>query len=346
MKLRFFLIPLAFSSALAAPAPETILDPAIAAYRPGPTVAGELRAWGYRSFKETFALWSERFGAHYPGIRPSAQLFPGTSPGNAALMTGVAELALFGREIRPNEVVSFGRVFPYEQLAIRVAGGAFDAPNKTPALGVYVHRDNPLAQLSLTQLDAIYSAERLRGAPAAITRWGQLGLTGEWAEKLITIYGIPKPFGTAEFVRLRAFNDGNWAPHVKLPPGSPTKLAVTAGEEFYEAMIKALEADRYAIGFLIGHYATPKVKPLALAERDGGPFFDYTRANVIARDYPLGRIVYIVVNKDPTKPWDPRVREFLSFVLSREGQEAVVDAGVFTPLPETVLKIERAKLNP
>lgn len=320
-------------------------DPEIAPYRAGPTVAGELRAWGYRSFKETFALWTERFGVHFPGIRPSAQLFPGTSPGNAALMTGVAELALFGREIRPNEVVSFGRVFPYEQTAVRVAGGAFDTPNKTPAIGVYVHRENPLAKLSLTQLDAIYSAERLRGGAAAITKWGQLGLTGEWAEKPITVYGIPKPFGTAEFVRIRVFNDATWAAHVRLPPGSPTKLAITAGEEFYEAMIKALEADRHAIGFLIGHYATPNVKPLALAEQDGGPWFDYTRANVITRDYPLSRLVYIIVNKDPAKPWDPRVREFLSFVLSREGQQAVVDAGVFTPLPESVLKVERAKLE-
>ncbi len=326
-------------------AADSVVDPAIPAYQPGPTVYGEFRSWGYNSFRETMEVWTKRFGQHYPGVRFSTQLFPGTSPGNAALITGVAEAGLFGREIRPLEIVSFGRVYPYEQLGFRVAGGAFDTPNKTPAIGVYIHRDNPLAQLSLTQLDAIYSADRLRGGAAAITKWGQLGLTGEWADKPITVYGIPRIFGTAEFVRIRALDDGNWSSQVKLPPGSPTKLAVTAGEEFYEAMIKALEADRYAIGFLIGHYATPQVKPLALAERDGAPHFAYTKENVLARDYPLSRVVYIFVNKDPTKPWDPKVREFLAYVLSREGQQAVADAGVFTPLPESVLKVERAKLS-
>lgn len=321
------------------------IDPTISPYQPGPTVAGEFRSWGYRSFKETMAVWTERFGRHYPGARFSTHLFPGTSPANAALMTGVAEFGLFGREIRPNEVVSFGRVYPYEPVGFRVAGGAFDTPNKTPAIGVYVHKDNPLARLSLTELDAIYSADRLRGASAPITKWGQLGLTGEWADRPITVYGVPKVFGTAEFLRIRALQDGDWSPQVKLPPGSPTKLAVTAGEEFYAAMIRALEADRSAIGFLIGHYATANVKPVALADHAEGPAFAYTRENVLARNYPLSRLVYIFVNRDPSKPWDPRVREFLSFVLSREGQQAVADAGVFTPLPESILRQERAKLE-
>lgn len=321
------------------------VDPAIPAYRPGPTVVGDLRAWGYVSFRETMEAWAKRFQQHYPGIRFSTSLFPGTSPANAAILTGVAELGLFGREIRPLEIVSFTRVYPYEQMGFRVAGGAYDTPDKTPAIGVYVHRDNPLRNLSLPQLDALYSSDRLRGASAPITRWGQLGLTGDWADKPITIYGIPRIFGTAEFIRIRAFRGGGWAGSVRLPPGAPTALAVNAGEVFFTAMIKALEADKYAIGFLVGHHATPGVKPLALAERDDGPYFEYTRENVLRRDYPLSRVVYIHVNKDPSKPWDPKVREFLSFVLSREGQHCVADAGVFTPLPEAILEQERAKLE-
>ncbi|MCW5548642.1 MAG: substrate-binding domain-containing protein [Opitutaceae bacterium] len=320
------------------------LDPDIAPYQPGPTIVGDLRAWGYQSFRETMKVWAERFEAHYPGIRFGTKFATGTSPANAAILTGVAEFGLFGREIRPGEIVSFGRVYPYEQLPFRVAGGAFDTPNKTPALGVYVHRDNPLRRLTLTQLDAIFSRDRLRGGTEAIRTWGQLGLTGEWADKPITIYGMPQVFGTAEFLRLRVLRDGAWAAEVMLPPGSPTHLSLTAGEEYSHAAVKAMEADRYAICFLVGRYATSRMRSLALAEHDGGAYFDYTRENVLTRDYPLSRVVYIVVNKDPTKPWDPKVREFLAFVLSREGQQAVADAGTFLPLPESVLAIERQKL--
>lgn len=320
------------------------VDPAIPAYQPGPTIVGDLRAWGYQSFQETMRVWTERFERHYPGIRFGTKFVSGTSPANAAILTGVAEFGLFGREIRPNEIVSFGRVYPYEQLGFRVAGGAFDTPNKTPALGVYVHRDNPLRQLSLTQLDAIYSRDRLRGGREAIRTWGQLGLTGDWADKPITIYGMPQVFGTAEFLRLRALRDGAWSADVKLPPGSPTHLSLTAGEEYSIAAVKAMEADKYAICFLVGHYATPQMRSLALAESDGGPYFAYNRENVLARDYPLSRVVYVFVNKDPTKPWDPKVREFLAFILSREGQQAVADAGTFIPLPESILKTERMKL--
>lgn len=321
------------------------IDPAVAAYQPGPTIVGDLRAWGYQSFRETMKVWAERFEGHYPGIRFGTKFVTGTSPANAAILTSVAEFGLFGREIRPGEIISFGRVYPYEQLPFRVAGGAFDTPNKTPALGVYVHRDNPLRQLSLTQLDALYSRDRLRGGGEAIRTWGQLGLTGEWADKPITIYGMPPVFGTAEFLRLRILRDGAWAAEVKLPPGSPTHLGLTAGEEYSHAAVKAMEADKYAICFLVGHYATSQMRSLSLAEKEASPYFAYNRENVLTRDYPLSRIVYIVVNKDPTKPWDPKVREFLAYVLSREGQQAIVDAGTFTPLPESVLEIERRKLS-
>jgi phosphate transport system substrate-binding protein len=87
------------------------------------------------------------------------------------------------------------------------------------------------------------------------------------------------------------------------------------------------------------------VKPLALARYAGGPYYDATKATLINRQYPLVRIIPAEIDREPGHPVDPKVREFLRYILSREGQEDIVRNGKYLPMqPEAAMK-EREKLN-
>jgi len=87
------------------------------------------------------------------------------------------------------------------------------------------------------------------------------------------------------------------------------------------------------------------VKALALAEHDGGPYIPFTLETVTDRTYPLTRSIYAYVNMTPGKPLDPKVREFLRFILSREGQDSVTQQQVFLPLPSATAIDQLKKLK-
>ena len=326
-------------------APADPVDARLPDYVPASVVSGELVAWGDGWIEDLWKLWGKAFAARHPGVSFRSFL-KGTSTAVGALYTSTANIGLFGREIRPLEVVSWHRIFPgYDPLGFAVAGGGYDAFAKTSAPAILVNAENPIQRISLTQLDAMWSHDRKRGGAAPITKWGQLGLTGEWADKPITIYGLDENTGTAQYLEARVLKEGRWSYNVKVPPGAPESMYKGSGRDAADALVRALETDKYAIGVAGFRNVTPKVKALAVAETDGGPFITGTRQTVLDRTYPLSRQIYIFVNKDPKKPWDPKIYEFLSFILSRQGQEAVAEEGGYLPLPASIIVAERAKLK-
>ena len=117
-----------------------------------------------------------------------------------------------------------------------------------------------------------------------------------------------------------------------------------------KAMIAALSNDRYGIAYTGLCYATPQVKSLALAEKSGGPFVALTKQNVASRAYPLARPVYLYFAPDtpggePADPKvDPKVREFLRYILSRQGQADVAREGDYLPLTAPVAREQLKKL--
>jgi phosphate transport system substrate-binding protein len=82
-----------------------------------------------------------------------------------------------------------------------------------------------------------------------------------------------------------------------------------------------------------------------LAARDGGPYIEPSRENFQNRTYPLTRSIYIYLNRKPGQALDPKVKEFLRYVLSREGQEAVERAGKYLPLTADVAREQLKKLE-
>lgn len=302
-------------------------------------VTGVLRSWGNSHMTTLMKNWEEGFRKYQPGVFFTDSL-KGTASAPFGLFENVADLALMGRQIFTYEYYGIYRRSLLLPVEIAVAGGSFDVPGKTFALTVFVHQDNPLVKLTLKQLDGIYGAQRTggwqrlnwnkaaaRGPAGNIRTWGQLGLTGEWADKPIHVYGPPGVYpGGQTYFQARVMGGADtWAEGLR---------------EFADrkAMMETLGKDPLGIAYTGICYLTQQTKPLALAETEAGPYVPPTKANVASRAYPLSRLVYIYFAPDqpsgePADPRvDPKVREFLRYILSRQGQKDVAREGDYLPL--------------
>ena len=310
-------------------------------YRPGPAPDGIIRLWGHGSFSRPFmrllvARWAKGFGRFQPGIKIEEDTY-GTSSAIPALALGAGDLAILGEEILPEAVDTFARVKGYPPFGVEIATGSVDVRNFDYAQMFFVHKDNPLAQLTLTQLDAIFGAEHRRGLRNVRT-WGQLGLTGEWADRPITPYGwkTDDSFGFyLEQTLLAGSHRWNSAlrefSHITRPDG-------TIYDHGQQAL-DALACDRYGIAVSNIRYAGPDVKALAVAEREGSPYVSVTAETLINQTYPLTRLIPAYLDRPPGQPVDPKVREFLCYILSREGQQNILGDGRYLPLnPEAIAK--------
>jgi len=332
----------------AAPAADTR---ALPDYVPDQQVAGMLRSWGNGHMAALMKNWEEGFRRYQPGIYFTDSL-RGTASAPFGLFENVADLALMGRQIFTYEYYGIYRRSLMVPMEIAVATGSFDVPGKTFALTVFVHRDNPLAKLTLGQLDGIYGAQRTggwkglnwskeaaRGPERNIRTWGQLGLTGKWADKPIHLYGPPGVYpGGQTFFQARVMGGADtWAEGLHEYADRP-------------AMMEALTRDPLGIAYTGACYQTAQTKALALAETEAGPYVVPTKATVADRSYPLSRLVYICFapdqpSGDPADPKvDPKVREFLRYILSRQGQQDVAREGGYLPLTADLARAQLAVL--
>jgi len=284
---------------------QVTVDPNLPAYRAGSGVSGSLTSIGSDTLNNLMTLWAEGFRSFYPNVSIQVQgAGSGTAP--PALVQGTAQFGPMSRPMRGTEIQNFEARYGYPPLPIR---GAIDA------LGVFVHRDNPLQCVSLQQVDAIFSSTRRGGADAAINTWGQLGLTGEWANRPIALYGRNSASGTYGYFKDVALFGGDYRPEVREQPGSST-------------VIQGVASDVNGIGYSGVGYATADVRPLQIRGQDGN-CYGPTGEAAAEGDYPIARFLYIYVNRNPNQPLEPLRGEFIRFVYSQEGQQAVMRAGFF-----------------
>ena len=315
-------------------------DPHIAVYKPAAPVAGHLTSVGTDTMEKLMKLWFVGFTRFHPQTTFSMEA-KNSLTAEPALTEGRADIAPLSRELMPSELDHFRKKYGYLPLMIRVGLGSYRTPSMTVALGFYVHKSNPINRLDFSQLDAIYCTGRKRGYKEDLTKWGQLGLTGEWAERPIHAYGVQWPDGISNFIRLIVCNDGELKNDIKgvkidHSPGVPTAMFRILGE---------IDKDSAAIGYGGFYGEKPNTKKVAISVNPKGPYFTGSFDEVAATKYPLTRYIHIVVNKPPGKPLDPRVKEFLKYVLSQEAQQAIEKDGVFLPLPARLVKQELKKLE-
>jgi len=296
------------------------VDPGLAPYKAAGGVSGNISSVGSDTLNNLMTFWAELFAKYYPNAKVQIE-GKGSSTAPPALIAGTAQLGPMSREMKGSEIDQFEKKYGYKPTALRTS---------VDALAVFVNKDNPIKCLNLAQVDAAFSKSRRRGAKDDITTWGQLGLTGEWANKPISLYGRNSASGTYGFFKEHSLKNGDYKDSVKEQPGSAS-------------VVQGSTIDRFAMGYSGIGYATAGVRAVPLAEKDGGKCVEATADNAYSGAYPLARFLYVYVNKAPNKPLDPLAREFARLMLSREGQEAVVKDGYF-PIPATVAKEELNKV--
>jgi phosphate transport system substrate-binding protein len=360
MRRRFLLLSLVVALAAATTYPQNLDD--LPAYKPEQKVSGTIRNFGF-SLGGMMPIWEEGFRKYHPNIRFEDK-FPSGDVAIAGLVSGVSDLGPQGRELVLTENLAFFETFGYYPTDITVVTGSYDVEGMTCGLVVFVNKDNPISRLTMKQLDGIFGSERVaglrgfkwtlqsgRGAEEDIRTWGQLGLTGEWADKPIHTYGHG-PGGTTNFFQLKVLNGSDkWNPNYRGYVETGSKMIGDDDKNQWggtqHMLADQLAQDKYGIAWTVIPQArkVPGLKPIALAAGDGNNYIQPTRENFQNRTYPLTRSIYVYLNRPPGKPLDPKWKEFLRYILSREGQQAVQREGKYLPLTADVAREQLKKLD-
>jgi len=275
---------------------------------------------------ELMTLWERGFRRHHQGVQFEDKL-GGTISGMGGLYGGGADLSLMGREIWPAEAMAYEQMAGHPATGVQVALGSFDVPTKADALVIFVHRDNPIASLSLAQLSAIFGCGDERSKSAQT--WSELGVAGSLAEAPIHAYGYKLDNAAAIFFKSVVLKNVEWRCGIKtFANQTKNGKRVDSGE----LILEALKSDPYGIAISNPHYANADVKAVPLVTIPGSAPIVPTKTAIASGTYPLSRAVYIFFNQPASTP----VQEFLRYVLSNEGQQDVVREGAYLPLPESV----------
>jgi phosphate transport system substrate-binding protein len=288
------------------------IDPALKDYKKQSGVEGSLKSIGSDTLNNLMTLWAEGFNKEYPSVKVEIEgKGSGTAP--PALIGGTAQFGPMSRPMKAGEMDDFEKKYGYKPTPMRVA---------VDALAVFVHKDNPIKCLSLAQVDAMFSKTRKKGGKEDIKTWGQVGLTGEWASKPVSVYGRNSASGTYGYFKEVALGDGDYKDSVKEQPGS-------------SAVVQAVASDKFSIGYSGVGYKTADVKTVPLTAKDGGACFDALPETAYAGDYPITRFLYVYVNRKPGAPMDPLRAEFAKFIMSKQGQMGTIKDGYY-PVPSAI----------
>jgi phosphate transport system substrate-binding protein len=327
---------LAAAFPLAAPvraASRVPVDPSLPDYVPHRQVSGSVVGYsGMDTVEHMMAAWNAAFRKFQPHARFSVVQKDGLAPEDRIA------LGPHTMEVFHTTDLAYENAYGYEPFRIRICAAAYILKSHVSAIGVYVNKSNPLTSISLRKLDAVFSAERRRGYPADISTWGQLGLAGAWADRPVHIYGFYWRDDVTAYFRKLVMLDAPFKSSYVIPGGDMSRNTPKVAA----AIMAALAQDPGGISFGNASYMTGQVKPLGLSVN--GIQSSFSLADVASGRYPLQRYLYIYVNRKPGQPVDPLVKEFLRFVLSRQGQ-SLVSKDQYLPLPPSVDAQELQKLN-
>jgi len=294
------------------------VDPKLLDYKETNGVSGSIKSVGSDTMNNLMTFWGEGFKKHYPAITIEIE-GKGSNTAPPALIKGTSNFGPMSRAMKKAEIDDFEKEFGYKPTGLKTA---------IDTLAVFVNKDNPIKELTLEQVDAIFSKNRKGGAKDDVKTWGQLGLKGEWEDKPISLYGRNSESGTYGFFKEHALFGGDYKDAVKEMVGS-------------SSVVDSVAKDKYAVGYSGIGYKTEDVRAVPLKGVGGEKAFEANMENAYSGDYPMSRPLYLYVNYKPNANLDPLRAEFIKFVLSKEGQEITIKDGYY-PVPaktaETALK--------
>ncbi|MEH0742782.1 phosphate ABC transporter substrate-binding protein PstS family protein [Vibrio cholerae] len=283
-------------------------------------VSGSLSSVGSDTLAGMTTLWMEEFTLIYPSINGQVQA-SGSSTAPPALTERTAQFGPMSREMRNREIEAFEREHGYKPTELRVA---------IDAIGVFVHRDNPIEGLNFSQLDRIFSATLRCGGTESIEFWTQLGLDYQWAKRAIQMFGRNSVSGTYGYFKNNALCGGDFKNNVNEQPGSAS-------------VVQSVASAINTIGYSGVGYQVSGVKLLPIA-KEGEDYIAPSYQNILTGRYPLSRYLYVYVNKHPDKPLPPIEREFIRFIYSKQGQ-ALVSKDGYVPLSPEIAQQELEKVG-
>lgn len=278
-------------------------------------VSGQINSVGSDTMNNLMALWCEGFKKRYPRVKCQIE-GKGSSTAPPALIKGTSQFGPMSRKMKSKEVDAFEGEFGYKPIAI---------PTAVDMLAVFVNKQNPVKCLSIKQIDAAFSQTRRCGAETAATKWEDIGVSGSWGSRPITLYGRNSASGTYGYFKKTALCKGDYSDSVKEQPGSAS-------------VVQGISNDKYAIGYSGIGYQTSGVKAIKLSKKGG----KCIEPSPDKKGYPLARHLYLYINKPPGKKLDTLRKEFLKFVLSKQGQRVVVKDG-YIPLDDKTARKLRKK---
>lgn len=322
----------------------------LASYKPEQKVSGVIKIGLAKYLRKgtVMSQWEAEFRKHHPGIT--------FEHSDYTMQTGLVDIVQQrGFDFGEWQQSMFAQgTFPYE---IEMATGSYNVPGWTPALTIFVNKDNPIKGLSLPQLDGIFGGPRAggwdrivwnpavaRGKEGNIRNWGQLGLTGKWADHEINANGRPQKYHIQLYLERKVFNGGSvwnenvreW-PHILQEDGTRALSSVS--------MVGAVAKDPFGIVYADLGSDMPGVKHLPLAKKTGEPFVELSLDTLYDRTYPLYMEIYLYAMRHKDKPMDPKIKEFMRFVLSREGQQAIQNDAKWIPLNKAAVDAQLIKLD-
>ena len=291
------------------------VDSALPTYKNATGVSGNIKSVGSDTMNNMMTLWAEDFKRLYENVNIEIEgKGSGTAP--PALVSGASLFGPMSRRMKDKEMAGFEKAngYPATHLATSI-----------DMLAVYVHKDNPIKGLSLQQVDAIFSKTRKGGASKEIKTWGDLGLTGEWANRPITLYGRNSASGTYGYFKKKALFKGDFKDSVKEQPGS-------------SAVVTSVAGDIGGIGYSGIGYKTADVRAVPLAKKDGQTAIAATPEYAYSGKYPLARFLWLTVNYKPGSQLEPLRAEFIRYIFSQQGQKIVVKDGYFPVTARVAMK--------
>lgn len=287
------------------------VDSAFPEYQPVQGVSGSIKSVGSDTLNNLMTMWAEGFKKMYPNATVEIE-GKGSSTAPPALIAGTANFGPMSREMKQNESDQFEAKFGYKPISI---------PTSIDCLAVYVHKDNPIQSLTLQQVDSIFSKTRYRGLAVDFTTWGKLGLTGDWASLPISLYGRNAASGTYGYFKEIALAKGDYRDSVKEQPGS-------------SAVVQGVATDKGGVGYSGIGYKTADVRAVPLSEKPGEKAIEPSAETAYSGEYPLSRYLFIYINLKPGSELDPLRREFIKYILSKQGQMDVIKDGFFPLTPD------------
>jgi phosphate transport system substrate-binding protein len=276
-----------------------------------------IRVQGSDTMADLLRALKEPFIDLHPEIEVNVQ-GGGSGVGAAFLFEGKCDVASMSRLLTEGELERFEKKLGQKPIQLRAA---------IYGLAVIVHKDNPLARISLEELKELY-IER-----GKISSWSQLEVKVPGVENdKVALVGRLTTGGVYSYFRERVLGEkGTYRTNI-------------LEELFFKDVVKQVASNPLAIGYCRIADVTEGVRAVPLTEKKSGEAVPCTPEDIQSGKYPLSRVHFLYVRKVPGKPLEPSLEAYLRFVLSAEGAEVVRKAG-WIPLPPAVLEDELRKLR-